>query len=258
MSSTLSVNIATGVPANQGAPDLPPPTSSSPTGCSSCSCSYRTTPASPLRLSPLPATSSLLAALLRAACALDCAAMRREIGTQTSVTFSFLPSSKEETPLAAADEDIAVTAPSSSSATHKSRSRKRKRGHHHHHGGDGGSKKRRRGSQSRRRRRHSHRRRKGGKRKKRKRSCASPSYSDYEPENPLLRLRLRQQQQQLLSRYVHSCHSIRRLLLEFLHDLLLLHYFALRIFVELPKEAICNLFFFSPPRLSRKMPIPGR
>jgi hypothetical protein len=182
------------VSANQGSPDLPPPSASSPIGCASCCCSNgRPTLQQPpllsawspfTALSGKPSNASLLATLLQAACALDFAASRREVGTQTAaVTVSFFLSSEppeeaEKEATAAAVEDDG------------GRGRKRKRRHDREE-----SKKR--GRRRRHRRRSSHRRHgKSGKRKKRKRSCASPSYSDYEPENPLLRLRLKQQQQQ--------------------------------------------------------------
>jgi hypothetical protein len=181
------------VSANQGSPDLPPPSASSPIGCASCCCSNGR-PAlqqppilsawSPFSaLSGQPANASLLATLLQAACALDFAANRREVGTQTaSVTVSFLLSSE---PPDEAEKEATATVEDDGG-----RGRKRKRRHDREE-----SKKR--GRRRRHRRRSSHRRHgKGGKRKKRKRSCASPSYSDYEPENPLLRLRLKQQQQQ--------------------------------------------------------------
>ena len=184
------------VSANQGSPDLPPPSASSPIGCASCCCSNGR-PAlqqppllsawSPFSaLSGQPFNASLLATLLQAACALDFAASRREVGTQTAaVTVSFLLSSE---PPDEAEKEATATA--ASVEDDDGRGRKRKRRHDREE-----SKKL--GRRRRHRRRSSHRRHgKGGKRKKRKRSCASPSYSDYEPENPLLRLRLKQQQQQ--------------------------------------------------------------
>jgi hypothetical protein len=109
-------------------------------------------PALPPSLAP-PATSShLLTSLLRAACYIDLASGRRDSATQTDPPLPPSPD-RRRSPRRQEDEG---------------------RGHH---------KKRKRKKEPKPRKRK--------KEKRRNSCCSSPSYSDYEPENPILRRKLR-------------------------------------------------------------------
>jgi len=105
----------------------------------------------PLLPQSLCSPSPLLTSLIRAACYIDLATSRREIATQT-----------DQTPI-----------PTSSN---------KRRSHHEDKEEVRRHKKRKRKKESKPRKK---------KKEKRKSYCASPSYSDYEPENPILRRNLR-------------------------------------------------------------------
>ena len=118
-----------------------------------------------LSIQNLVSPSPLLASLIRAACFIDLAASRREISTQTD---SCLLKSKSKT-----HHNLSPLL--SSLSRHRDDREEEKRPH----------KKRKRKKEE------SKPRKKKKKEKRKVHYCSSPSYSDFEPEDPILRRRLR-------------------------------------------------------------------
>ena len=134
--------------------------------CSGLLSSSGPPPVGQLSIQNLVSPSPLLASLIRAACFIDLAASRREISTQTD---SCLLKSKSK-----AHHHHHLSPILSSLSRHRE---EREPVRHH--------KKRKRKKEE------SKLRKKKKKEKRKVHYCSSPSYSDFEPEDPILRRRLR-------------------------------------------------------------------
>ena len=131
--------------------------------CALVSSSARPPSSGQLSIQNLVSPSPLLASLIRAACFIDLAASRREISTQTD---SCLLKSKTHHHLSPLLSSLSRHRDERSEERRQQKKRKRKK-------------------------EESKPRKKKKKEKRKVHYCSSPSYSDFEPEDPILRRRLR-------------------------------------------------------------------